>query len=140
MFFAKIRNSIIKKHQFHQYRFQSSYIRDFLDDKKVYIKFNKNINIELRKHCSSFTLLSFINENHEYLEIPKHIILKQLINSEEPELIKSEIYEGVDSFLLFWFNSYRLLWKDELILKMDPGLAKFTETDELDQIRSTTEF
>ncbi|CAB4437688.1 unnamed protein product [Rhizophagus irregularis] len=139
MFFAKIRNSIIKKHQFHQYRFQSSYYRDFLDDKKVYIKFNKNIHIELRQHCSSSAFLSFINNNHEYLEIPKHIILKQLVNKGEPKFIESVSPGDVDSFDLEWDCSYRLFWKDKLILKAEPR-TEFIATDELDQLRSSTEF
>ncbi|CAB4385635.1 unnamed protein product [Rhizophagus irregularis] len=139
MFFAKIRNSIIKKHQFHQYRFQSSYIRDFWDEKNLYIKFNENIHIELRRHCSSFALLSFINDNHEYLEIPKHVILKKHVNGDEPEFIKSEIYRGVDSFFLLWYRSYRLFWKDKLILKTEPRV-ELTETDKLDKLKSSTEF
>ncbi|CAG8638478.1 12907_t:CDS:1 [Rhizophagus irregularis] len=134
MFFAKIRNSIIKKHQFHQYRFQSSYIRDFLDDKKVYIKFNKNIHIELRQHCSSSAFLSFINNNHEYLEIPKHTDSMNFGSPLLTSFLRIISPGDVDSFNLEWDCSYRLFWKDKLILKAEPR-TEFIATDELDQLR-----
>ncbi|PKY17045.1 hypothetical protein RhiirB3_429573 [Rhizophagus irregularis] len=95
--------------------------------------------IQLRQHCSSSALLSFINNNYEYLEIPKHIILKQLVNKGEPEFIESVNFGDVDSFDLEWDCSYRLFWKDKLILKVEPR-TEFIATDELDQLRSSTKF
>jgi hypothetical protein len=64
--------------------------------------------MKVERRCSSIAILSFMNDKHEPIKIPKYITLKKL---DPKETVRPEILNDIETFYLIRFRSYKMFWK-----------------------------